>query len=80
MLPLQAAWVADTFGRANYGAINAMSNSLALSGRIVGALGAALAFDLFGSYTLVMLIGAAGFGVGALLLLSLRSRIARLSG
>jgi MFS family permease len=80
MLPLQAAWVADTFGRANYGAINAMSNSLALSGRIVGALGAALAFDLFGSYTLVMLIGAAGFGVGALLLVSLRSRIARLSG
>ena len=80
MLPLQAAWVADTFGRANYGAINAMSNSLALSGRIVGALGAALAFDLLGSYTAVMLIGAAGFGVGALLLASLRSRVARLSG
>lgn len=80
MLPLQAAWVADTFGRANYGAINAMSNSLALSGRIVGALGAALAFDLLGSYTAIMLIGAAGFGIGALLLVSLRSRVARLSG
>lgn len=73
MLPLQAAWIADTFGRANYGAINSMSNSLALSGRIVGALGAAVAFDLFGDYTAVMLLGAAGFGVGALLLVALRS-------
>jgi hypothetical protein len=80
MLPLQAAWVADTFGRANYGAINAMSNSLALSGRIVGALGAALAFDLLGNYTAVMLVGAAGFGIGALLLVSLRSRVARSAG
>lgn len=75
MLPLQAAWVADTFGRENYGAINAMSNSLALSGRIVGALGAALAFDRLGSYTAIMLVGAAGFAVGALLLMSLRSRV-----
>jgi len=73
MLPLQAAWIADTFGRANYGAINSMSNSLALSGRIVGALGAAVAYDVLGSYTVIMLIGAAGFGVGALLLLALRS-------
>jgi len=73
MLPLQAAWIADTFGRANYGAINSMSNSLALSGRIVGALGAAVAYDVFGSYTVIMLLGAAGFGVGALLLLALRS-------
>lgn len=73
MLPLQAAWIADTFGRANYGAINSMSNSLALSGRIVGALGAAAAYDVLGSYTVVMLIGAAGFGVGALLLMALRS-------
>jgi MFS family permease len=75
MLPLQAAWIADTFGRANYGAINAMSNSLALSGRIVGALGAAVAFDFFGNYTVVMLIGTAGFGVAALLLLALRRGI-----
>jgi MFS family permease len=73
MLPLQAAWTADTFGRAHYGAINSMSNSFALSGRIVGALGAAVAYDAFGGYTAVMLVGAAGFGVGALLLLALRS-------
>lgn len=69
MLPLQAAWVADTFGRSHYGSINAMSNSLALSGRIVGALGAAVVYDLLGSYTVVMLLGAAGFGIGAILLL-----------
>jgi len=71
MLPLQAAWVADTFGRTHYGAINATSNSLALSGRIVGALGAAIAYDLLGSYTAVMLLGAAGFGLGAVLLVLL---------
>jgi len=71
MLPLQAGWVADNFGRANYGAINSVSNSIALSGRIVGALGAAVCFDFFGSYTAVMLLGAAGFGIGAILLLNL---------
>jgi MFS family permease len=73
MLPLQAAWVADTFGRTHYGAINATSNSLALSGRIVGALGAAIAYDLLGSYTVVMLLGAAGFALGAVLLFLLPS-------
>src|SRR5688572_9038080 len=61
MLPLQAAWVADTYGRANYGSINAVSNSFALFGRVVGALGAAFAYDLLGSYGFIMLLGAAGF-------------------
>ena len=73
MLPLQAAWVADTYGRKHYGSINSVSNSIALSGRVVGALGAALAFDFFGSYTVVMLLGAAGFAVGAVLLMSMPS-------
>jgi MFS family permease len=73
MLPLQAAWVADTYGRQNYGSINAASNSFALSGRVVGALGAALAYDFFGSYTAIMLLGAAGFAVGAIMLLLLPS-------
>jgi hypothetical protein len=71
MLPLQAAWVADTYGRTAYGSINATSNSFALFGRVVGALGAAFAFDVLGSYTGVMLLGAAGFGIGAALLLLL---------
>jgi MFS family permease len=75
MLPLQAAWVADTYGRANYGSINGMSNSFALSGRIVGALGAAFAFDALGSYSLVMLLGAAGFAVGAIMLTLLPSPV-----
>lgn len=73
MLPVQAAWVADTYGRKHYGSINAASNSFALSGRVVGALGAALAYDAFGSYTFIMLLGAAGFAVGAILLLLLPS-------
>jgi predicted MFS family arabinose efflux permease len=73
MLPLQAAWVADTYGRAHYGSINAVSSSFALFGRVVGALGAALAYDLFGSYTAVMLLGAAGFALGAIMLMLLRS-------
>jgi len=73
MLPLQAAWVADTYGRMHYGSINATSNSFALSGRVVGALGAALAYDFFGSYTVIMLLGAAGFGVGAVMLMLLPS-------
>ena len=73
MLPLQAAWVADVYGRTHYGSINAVSNSFALSGRVVGALGAALAYDLFGSYTVIMLLGAAGFGVGAIMLTLLPS-------
>jgi len=71
MLPLQAAWMADTFGRKHYGAINSASNSLALFGRVVGALGAAVAYDFFGNYTVVMLLGAAGFAVGAVLLMLL---------
>jgi len=71
MLPLQAAWMADTFGRKHYGSINSDSNSFALSGRVVGALGAAVAFDFLGSYTALMLLGAAGFVVGAVLLLLL---------
>jgi MFS family permease len=71
MLPLQAAWVADAFGRAHYGAINATSNSFALSGRLVGALGAAVVYDVLGNYTAVMMLGAAGFGIGAMLLLLL---------
>ena len=49
MLPLQAAWIADAYGRAYYGSINAVSNSFALFGRVIGALGAAFAFDFFGS-------------------------------
>ncbi len=73
MLPLQAAWVADTYGRKNYGSINAVSNSFALFGRVVGALGAALAYDVLDSYTLIMLLGAAGFLVGALMLAFLPS-------
>jgi len=73
MLPLQAAWVADTFGRKYYGSINSASNSLAMSGRVVGALGAAVAYDFFGNYTVVMLLGAAGFAVGAVLLMLLPS-------
>jgi len=71
MLPLQAAWMADSYGRKHYGSINALSNSFALFGRVVGALGAAVAYDLFAGYTAIMLLGAAGFGVGALLLMAL---------
>jgi MFS family permease len=71
MLPLQAAWVADTYGRTAYGSINATSNSFALFGRVVGALGAAVAYDVLGSYTGVMLLGAAGFAIGAVMLLLL---------
>jgi hypothetical protein len=70
-LPLQAAWVADTYGRAHYGSINAASNSFALFGRVVGALGAAFAYDSLGSYSFVMLLGAAGFAVGAIMLMLL---------
>lgn len=73
MLPLQAAWVADTYGRAHYGSINAVSNSFALFGRVIGALGAAFAYDLLGSYGVIMLIGAAGFAVGAIMLTLLPS-------
>ncbi|HEX2829197.1 MAG TPA: MFS transporter [Burkholderiales bacterium] len=71
MLPLQAAWVADTYGRANYGSINASSNSFALFGRVVGALAAAFAYDSFGSYSAIMLLGAAGFAIGAIMLMLL---------
>jgi MFS family permease len=71
MLPLQTAWLADSYGRRNYGSIASVSNSFALSGRVVGALGAGLAYDLLGDYELVMLLGAAGFALGALLLLFL---------
>jgi MFS family permease len=73
MLPLQAAWVADTYGRAHYGSINAASNSFALFGRVVGALSAAFAYDLLGSYTVIMLLGAGGFAVGAIMLMLLPS-------
>ena len=73
MLPLQAAWVADTYGRAHYGSINAMSNSFALFGRVVGALGAAFAYDSLGSYTVIMLLGAVGFALGAIMLMLLPS-------
>ncbi|MBI4312701.1 MAG: MFS transporter [Chloroflexi bacterium] len=73
MLPLQASWLADTYGRKHYGSISAMSNSLTLSGRIAGALGAAVAFDLLGSYQMVMLLGAGGFALGAVLLALLPS-------
>ena len=76
MLPLQAAWIADTYGRKSYGSINSASNSLALSGRVVGALGAALAFDYFGSYREIMLLGAVGFAVGAALLAAAIARTA----
>ena len=68
MLPLQAAWLADVYGRTHYGSISSLSNSLTLSGRIVGALGAAVAFDLLGSYRLVLIGGAVGFFVSAILL------------
>jgi MFS family permease len=73
MLPLQAAWIADTYGRAHYGSINGASNSFALFGRVVGALGAAFAYDWLGSYTVIMLLGAAGFVVGAFMLMLLPS-------
>ncbi len=65
--------MADTYGRKHYGAINSVSSSFALFGRVVGALGAAVAYDFFGSYTTVMLLGAAGFAVGAVLLMLLPS-------
>jgi MFS family permease len=74
MLPLQAAWIADHYGRKHYGSINSASNSFALSGRVAGALAAAVAFDLLGSYVGIMLIGAAGFVVGAVMLVSLPIR------
>lgn len=73
MLPLQAAWVADTYGRAHYGSINAASNSFALFGRVVGALGAAFAYDWLGNYSAVMLLGAAGFAIAAMMLMLLPS-------
>ena len=66
-------WIADTYGRKSYGTINSASDSLALSGRVVGALGAALAFDYFGRYGEIMLLGAVGFAVSAALLLLLPS-------
>ncbi|GEM_PF-4515909 len=68
MLPLQGAWLADTYGRKEYGTISATSNSITLSGRIVGALMAAAAFDLLGDYQMVFLIGSLGFFVGAAML------------
>ena len=71
MLPLQAGWLADTYGRAHYGSINSVSNSFALSGRVVGALGAGVAYDLAGDYQVVMLLGAAGFALSAVLLILL---------
>ena len=71
MLPLQAAWLADTYGRDHYGSISSVSNSFALSGRVAGALGAGVAYDLFGNYQAVILLGAAGFGLGAVLLMFL---------
>jgi MFS family permease len=74
MLPLQAAWLADAYGRKHYGSISSVSNSFALSGRVAGALGAGIAYDLFGDYEAVMLLGAAGFALGAVLLMLLPSR------
>ena len=71
MLPLQAGWLADAYGRTHYGSINAISNSFALSGRIVGALGAGVAYDLLGDYETIMLLGAGAFAVSAVLLLLL---------
>jgi MFS family permease len=71
MLPLQAAWLADAYGRRHYGSISSVSNSFALSGRVVGALGAGVAYDLFGDYQAVMLLCAAGFALGAVLLMLL---------
>lgn len=68
MLPLQAAWLADSYGRRHYGSISSLSNSMTLSGRIVGALGAALMFDYLGDYRLVLFLGVGGFLVGATLL------------
>jgi hypothetical protein len=40
---------------------------------VVGALSAAVAYDVFGSYTLTMLLGAAGFAIGAIMLMRLPS-------
>lgn len=71
MLPLQSAWLADSYGRKHYGSIASLSNSFALSGRVVGALAAGLAYDLLGDYELIMLLGAGGFAVSALMLLFL---------
>jgi len=71
MLPLQAAWLGDVFGRKNYGAISSLSNSVTQSGRIAGALVAALAFDVLGGYTAVFIAGSLGFFVGAVLLVFL---------
>jgi len=67
-LPLQAAWMGDTFGRRHYGVISSTANSLTLSARIVGALLAAAAFDILGSYRVIFLVGAVGFFVGAITL------------
>jgi MFS family permease len=80
MLPLQAAWLADAYGRAHYGSISSVSNSFALSGRVVGAQGAGLAYDMFGDYEAVMLLGAAGFALGAILLMLLPQRQSAASG
>ena len=71
MLPLQAAWLADNYGRKHYGSISSVSNSFALSGRVVGALGAGVVYDVFGNYQVFMLLGAAGFALGAVLLMFL---------
>jgi MFS family permease len=80
MLPLQAAWLADAYGRKHYGSINSVSNSFALSGRVVGALAAGIAYDAFGDYEAIMLLGAAGFAIGAVLVTLLPEQKAAPSG
>ncbi len=73
MLPLQGAWLADTYGRKHYGSISSTSNSITQSARIAGALLAATAFDLLGNYQMILLVGSVGFFVGAVMLTFLRA-------
>ena len=67
-LALQGAWVADAFGRRFYGSINSLTYSVSQTGRLVGGLGAAIAYDLVGSYHSMFTLGVVGFVLGALLL------------
>lgn len=67
-LGLQGAWVADLFGRRFYGSINSFSYSLSQSGRVIGGLGAALAYDLAGGYRVMFVSGVVGFVLSAVLI------------
>lgn len=67
-LGLQGAWVADLFGRRSYGSINSFSYSVSQSGRVLGGLAAAVAYDVAGSYHTMFLGGVGGFVLSAALI------------